>query len=408
MSKVCMKTLRLLLLSMCLLCATSVAQAQTQATNPTEAPCGLPPSGIIVTSEKYTLDGNCSQTGTLEIHTADTPSLTLEIDGQGHTISNGTGVKYGMSFLIVDEQGDETIFNLDNTPSPNVKVVIKNVTFDGNDLIFSRHRRQGENDDGTTWIYLGGTGSWISAEGTLEMENVTFTEGIGSWLRAEGSATLTNVLFEDSKTWSYGLSATVRGNLQVTPTGKVTLNNAVFRDIERTVIAVEKGGSVTTTGCLSFVRTFMYNVHHSGRSSTMGTWTDRSSGPCGVRTIGNGGQAVVAHSPPLLDCNLPADAVIGEDTTFDLDEDCVCLKRFIVATGVTVYDQRQRPSHRRLRRHPVLRTRLTSSWRLILHRRKCSPDHQQCQHPWHPDQKLWRRPDSGPFDDRGHFTDADT
>lgn len=339
MSQISMKVLRLLLLSLCLTCMAPVARAQ--ASNPDEADCGLPASGTIVATVIYDLDENCSQTGTLEIRTADTPSVTLTINGHGHTISNGTDSDYGMNFLIVDDQGAGTIFNKDSTASPNVKVIIKNVTFDGNDLLFERHTRQGTRDDGTTWLYSGGIGSWISAEGTLEMENVTFTGGNGSWLRAEGTATLSNVLFEDSKTWSWGLSPTTKGSIHVTNTGRVTLNNAVFRDIRRTAIAVEKGGSLTTTGCLSFVRTFIHSVLHSGSNSVMGTWTDGSSGPCTGKNdpVGNGGSAVVAYSPTLLDCSvpgLPKDAVIGQDTVFTLKSDCVCLKRFIVASGVIV------------------------------------------------------------------------
>ena len=329
-----MKVLRLLLLSLCLTCMAPVARAQ--ATNPDEEDCGLPASGTIVASVTYDLDKNCSQTGTLEIRTADTPSVTLTINGNNKTISNGTDTDYGMNFLVVDEQGASTLFNKDSTASPNVKVIIKNVTFDGKDWLFRRHVRQGERDDGSTWLYRGGIGSWISAEGTLEMENVTFINGNGSWLRAEGTATLSNLLFEDSKTWSWGFSPTVQGSLYVTKTGSVTLNNAVFRDIRRTAIAVEKGGSLTTTGCLSFVRPFIHKVNHSGMNRNMGTWTDSSSGPCGERTIGNGGQAVETYSPELLDCGLPKDAVIGQDTVFTLNQDCVCLKRFIVATGVTV------------------------------------------------------------------------
>ncbi|MCY3946010.1 MAG: LysM peptidoglycan-binding domain-containing protein [Anaerolineaceae bacterium] len=336
MSQVSTNVLRLLLLSLCLTCMAPVARAQ--ASNPEQEDCELPSSGVIVASVTYTLDEDCTQTGTLEIRTADTPSVTLTINGNGHTISNGTETDYGMNFLVVDDQGASTLFNKDSTASPNVKVIIKNVTFDGKDWLFKRHVRQGEREDGTTWLYSGGIGSWISAEGTLEMENVTFTNGNGSWLRAEGTATLSNLLFEDSKTWSWGFSPTVQGSLYVTKTGSVTLNNAVFRDIRRTAIAVEKGGSLTTTGCLSFVRPFIHKVLHSGSNSVMGTWTDSSSGPCTGSNdpVGNGGSAVVTYSPELLDCGLPKDAVIGVDSVYTLNQDCVCLKRFIVATGVTV------------------------------------------------------------------------
>jgi len=303
----------------------------TPPTNPTPAACGLPASGTIVASVTYTLTANCTQTGTLEIKTAETPSVTLTINGGGHTISNGTGAKWGMSFLIVDDDGERTVYNVDTAPSPNVKVIIKNVTFDGNNLLFSRHRRLHE--DGH--LYLGGLGSWILAEGTLEMENVTFTQGNGIWLTVKGTASLTDVLFQNSRVWNWGISSSVKGGLHVTSTGSVTVHDAVFRDIARTLVVVEKGGSLKTTGCLSFVRAFTHKVHHSGLWGGFGTWSDSSTGPCSG-SIGNGGQAVVAHSLPLLDCGMPGDGTIGEDTVYTLTQDCVCVDTVSLSTGVEV------------------------------------------------------------------------
>ena len=172
-------------LSLLLLLPLLAAPVSAQSNPDVDPTCGLPKSGTIVESVTYTLTADCTQTGTLDIKTANTPSVTLTINGAGFTVSNGTGKNWGMSFLIVDDQGGDTIFNKDSTASPNVKVIIKNVTFDGKGWLFKRHIRQGERDDGTTWLYLGGAGSWISAEGTLEMENVTFTNGRDSWLRVE-------------------------------------------------------------------------------------------------------------------------------------------------------------------------------------------------------------------------------
>lgn len=302
--------------------------------NPDKAPCGLPASGTIVESFTYDLIADCSQTGTLEIRTVKTPSVELTINGHGHTISNGTGESRGMSFLIVDDDGEDTVYNLDNTPSPNVKVTIKNVTFDGNNLYFRRHKRLHE--DGH--YYYGGTGSWILAEGALEMENVTFTEGNDSWLTVKGTATLSNVLFENSRVWTWGISSTIRGGLHVTKTGRVTLKNAVFRDIARTVVVVEKGGSLKTTGCLSFVRTFTHNVHHSGLWSGLGTWSDSSTGSCvgKIDSIGNDDAVVVAYTQTMMDCGLPADGFIWQDAVYTLTQNCVCMNEATLAAGVQV------------------------------------------------------------------------
>ena len=120
-----------------------------------------------------------------------------------------------------------------------------------------------DEDGKIKWSHTG-IGSAISAEGTLEMENVTFTDGNGTWLRVEGTATLKNLLFEDNWVSNYGSGGTVKGVLYVTKTGSATLNNAVFRDTARVVVAIEKGGSLSTTGCLSFVRVWTHKVHHSG------------------------------------------------------------------------------------------------------------------------------------------------
>ncbi len=324
-----MQILRLLFL-LCLTCVAPVAQVQ--ATNPPYAPCGLPSSGIIVESVIYTLIADCSQTGTLQIKSAVTSTVELTINGAGFTISNGTGARNKMNFLVVGDKGALTVTNEDTAPSPNVQVNINNVTFDGKNLEFMRpFFRQ---PDGK--LRTSGIGSWILTDGPLTMENVTFTRGDGTWVRARGTATLTNVLFEDSKTWSQGFSPTVKGSLYVDSTGSVTLNNAVFRDIERTVISIAKGGRLSTTGCLSFIRVLTHYVHHSGLSRHSGTWTDGSSGRCGDITIGNGHRAVDDYSPGLLGCGLPADAVIGEDTVFTLNSDCVCLKKLTVAAGVKV------------------------------------------------------------------------
>ena len=144
------------------------------------------------------------------------------------------------------------------------------------------------------------------------------------------------MLFEDSKIANWGLSPTIKGILHVSKTGSATLNNAVFRDIETSVIAIEKGGRLTTTGCLSFIRVLTHKVHHSGLHSGLGTWSDSSSGACGDIDIGNNGKAVVTYSYTTLPCGLPKNAVIGENRVYTLTSDCVCFQRLVVGPGVTV------------------------------------------------------------------------
>ncbi len=328
----------LLMLLLSLFAASAHAQSATPVPtpipgNPNAAPCNLPAQGTITTSVKYTLKHDCTQTNYLEIRTANTPSVTLEIDGAGHTIYNSidpNDPNYGHHFLIVDELGVNTYYNTDTTPSPNVKVIIKNVTFDGGGRLFRKSACDYGNRSGFCW-----TGVGISTEGTLEMENVTFTGGSGKWLDIQGTATLTNVLFKDSRISTFALLETLQGVLHVTKTGSVTLNNAVFRDIEQSPIVIKKGGRATATGCLSFIRVMTHRAKHSGLHSELGTWTDSSTRACSGK-IGNDEDAVVPYSPAVLPCDLPAEAVIDEDSTYTLTQDCVCMKKFTVAPGVTV------------------------------------------------------------------------
>ncbi len=318
------------------------APAYTQSSNPTVAACGLPAEGTIVATVTYTLSANCTQTGTLEIKTAETTNnITLTINGSNKTISIGNDER--MNFLVADDQGVWTPFNNDDTASPNVKIIIKNVTFDGNGRSFASHRYHNfdedgnikRNEDGNIQWSETGIGSAISAEGTLEMENVTFTDGNGSWLRAEGTATLNNVLFEDSWVLNYGSGSTIKGALHVTKTGSATLQNAVFRDTARVVIAIEKGGSLSTTGCLSFIRVWTHKVHHSGIFGELGTWSDSSTGAC-TGAIGNGGQAVVAYTPSTMPCGLPSGGTIEGEVVYTLTQPCVCVNTVNIAAGANV------------------------------------------------------------------------
>ena len=296
-----------------------------------------PKKGIIVETVTYNLIADCTLTGPLEIKTSQTSSITLTINGGGRTISNtsflgNTGLYYLHSFLVVDDDGEETVQNVDNERSPDVKVVIKNVTFDGSDLRFRRPPRlQPDNV-----VRRSAIGAGILVDGALTMENVTFTRGGAMWVRVKGTASLKNVLFENSKIFNWGMSSTVKGVLHVGKTGSATLNNAVFRDIETSVIAIEKGGSLSASGCLSFTRVLTHKVHHSGLHSGLGSWSDSSSGACGDIEIGNKGKAVVAYSYTTLPCKLPKNAVISENTVYTLTQDCVCFQRLVVSPGVTV------------------------------------------------------------------------
>lgn len=304
--------------------------------NPTVDPtCRLPKQGVIVASVTYTLIANCEQTGTLEIKTANTPNITLTINGEGFTVSNEAGGAHGsrMNFLVVNEQGIDTIFNKDTTTSSGVRVVINDVTFDGKGHRFLRPC----NDRGGTSCIRDGTGHGIYVEGTLEMEDVTFTGGHGIWVRAMGTTTLTNVLFEDSWEENFGFRATVKGVLHVAKTGRVTLNNAVFRDVARVVVAIEKGGRLSTTGCLSFIRVWTHRVHHSGVYNGLGTLSDSSTGPCGdSMTIGNDDTVSEPYTLPLLDCNLPSSGTIEGTIVYTLSQDCVCMNTVNIAAGSNV------------------------------------------------------------------------
>ena len=322
-------------------CFATTAFAQTP-TNPTEANCGLPAQGVIVESVTYNLRGNCTQTGILEIKASETPSVHLTINGNGHTIfasdvyvrsALSKGWIRGMNFIVVDDNGYDTDQEFDNTRSPNVKVTIRDVTFDGNGLRFRGHPRRGINEDGTLqftengdpWYYHGSGGSGILAEGSLTLEDVTFTNAIGVWVRAKGAATLKNVLFEDSYISSFGFYPTIpAAALHVATSASATLNNAVFRDLQRTVVAVQAGGSLRATGCLSFIRVLTHKVHHSGLYSGMGTFSDSSTGPC-TGEIGNNGQAVVAYTLPEMPCGVPSSGTITGTHVYTLDQDCVCV-----------------------------------------------------------------------------------
>lgn len=322
----------LLVLILPIFAAPAFAQTPTNPPNP-ETGCGLPEQGgVIVADVTYNLTKNCTMTGWLEIKTSQTSSITLTINGNNKTISNGTGQSDYFAFLLVDDNGERTLQNVENGRSPNVKVIIKNVTFDGQDLLF---RRPWRTQSPPSFEARSAIGAGILVDGNLEMENVTFTRGNGIWVRAKGTASLTNVLFENSRVSSLGFGSTPKGVLLVDYTGSVTLNKAVFRDIHRTVVYIRKGGKLKTTGCLSFIRVVTHKVSHSGFSSDLGSWSDSSSGAC-TGEIGNGNQAVVAYTLPTLDCGLPSGGAIEGTVVYSLSQDCVCVNQITIAAGANV------------------------------------------------------------------------
>ena len=315
------------------------APAPAQASNPTPdhtcgLPKGLPGENTIVESVVYTLKADCTQTGFLQIRTAETPNVRLEINGNGKTIFNG-GSSYKFNFLAVDDAGhwgDQ--LDPDQSESADVQVIIKNVTFDGNNKPFEPHRTCPPDRD-CGWYGWPGYGAGILAEGSITLENVTFKNGNGIWLLPKGTATLTNVLFEDNFIYNIGASPITKGILTVPGTGKVTLHNAMFRDNERVSVVIWKGGALTTTGCLSFVRVLTHKVHHSGVNSRLGTWSeaDQPPGPCTGDKIGNGDPVADGYTLPMLDCGMPSGGAIEGTHVYSLKKDCVCVSGKVKITA---------------------------------------------------------------------------
>ena len=145
------------------------------------------------------------------------------------------------------------------------------------------------------------------------------------------------MLFKDSSITNFGFGPTVTGAaLHVASTGAATLNNAVFRHNERTVVSIEEGGKLSTTGCLRFIRVLTHKVHHSGLYSGMGTWSN-SAGTCkDDMDIGNGDKVKDAYSPPAMDCGLPSGGTIEGTVVYKLNQDCACMNIVNIAEGAHV------------------------------------------------------------------------
>ncbi|MCY4526470.1 MAG: hypothetical protein OXB89_07660 [Anaerolineaceae bacterium] len=283
-----------LLISLILLYA---GPADAQLTNPTAAPCGLPAAGRINLSATWTLNNDCDQTGLLEVTgpPGGDPGYTITINGEGHTIRLGAGA---WDFLSAQDT--------------RLTVNLNKVTIDGQ---FNRRS------------------SIVSVNGTLVAQDVTFTRGYtGIFVIGGQTTTLNNVLFENIISTGSGFGAN-GGALNVTGPG-ATLNNAVFRRVIHNGVVVHQGGTLRTTGCLAFYGSPAYDVIHSGVWSGAGAWNDSSTGPCSGE-IGNRGQAVLPP-PALMDCGLPAQALVDEDVTWTLRSDCAGVGHFFIGEGTRV------------------------------------------------------------------------
>ncbi|MDD9955761.1 MAG: LysM domain-containing protein [Anaerolineaceae bacterium] len=173
----------------------------------------------------------------------------------------------------------------------------------------------------------------MDVRGTLVAQDVTFTRGrTGIFVNGAASATLNNVLFEDIISRGNGFG--VNGLLNVYAGSNVTLNNAVFRKVFNNGVNVIQGGTLTTTGCLAFYGSPAYDVIHSEVWDGGGTWNDNSTGPCSGE-IGNKGQALLP-APALMDCGLPAGALVDEDVTWTLRSDCAGVGQFFIGEGTRV------------------------------------------------------------------------
>lgn len=295
--------MRCLLLILFSLLFAAPASAQT---------CGLPTSGTITADATYALTADCTQTGALEIPSSVTSAITLTINGNTHKISMGTGLSVPINFIV------------DNGGGLNHKIILNNVTFDGQSQAF------------TLDLLRGGIGTGILSRGTLTASKVTFTNGSGNFLQIVGTATLNDVLFLDNSVRNHGFSASLKGAaLHVSSTGIATLNKAVFRNNSLTNVVVEKGGSLSTTGCLTFSGNLTHNVIHSKLTSHAGTWIDKSEDePCSGN-VGNGGQSVYPSASPDP-CGMPKSGFIESNSVFTLKHDCVGLKIITLTEGVSV------------------------------------------------------------------------
>ncbi len=288
----CVQSTLALLIGVILLCA-GPAAAQN---NPTPADCGLPAAGTIVASATWTLGADCDQTGELlpTSPSVEEPGFTITINGAGHTIRLGAG---NWAFISSSDARHEINLN--------------NVTIDGQ---FNQRPLI------------------LSADGTLNAREVTFTQGHTGVLVMAGTLSLNDVLFDNNVSTGAGFGT--NGLLNVSANSSATLNDVVFRHNRLGGVVVYQGGTLTTTGCLGFSGNYAYNVVHSGVWSGGGVWNDSSTGPCSDG-IGNRGQAQLPP-PALLSCGMPQSGLIDSDATWTLRSDCEGVGSTRLAEGVHV------------------------------------------------------------------------
>lgn len=275
--------------------------AQSQATNPTVATCGLPASGTIVADVTYTLTADCTQTAQISIN----DGLAVTINGGGYEIDAATLSDVSPIIWAQD----------------SVTLSINNATLIGGGKRFPIR------------------GALHMGESALNLTNVTMQRWRALALRfRQGSrttGTLNSVLFEDG----IGLFNDNDGFgsvMDLANGAMVTATNIVVRDVNlgNAAFTVTYHSSLTLAGCLTMERIFPQNFHVDPAHN--GSMTDNSTGKCSG-TIGNGDSATkVAPEPTPTACGLPAQGFIGRSTTYNLNGTCVQTGPLYFPVGVNV------------------------------------------------------------------------
>ncbi len=253
----------------------------------TEA-CGLPAAGLLSEAVIYTLSANCKQTGQLQI----AAGANVTINGGGFAI-------------LAPLDGSTAIAALAGST-----LKLNQLTVDG----FDQDRP-----------------ALVSASGSFEATNVTFTRSRGGpALAAEAGAllNLSSVLFESNV--SSGADAGGSGSaLNVSSNAAATLDNAVFRDNlfgGAAVVIKKDAASVTANGCLGFAGNVPYNV--------TGEWSVNSDRSC-EGSIGNNHLATFP-APALLPCGIPGSGIIDQSGSYTLNADCEGFGLWLLSDGVSI------------------------------------------------------------------------
>ena len=277
----------------------TVVPAAAQATNPPLADCGLPAQGRIVQSVTYTLNANCTLTGTLEV--AADASITVTINGDDHSVTSGAG-----SFKLLSIRS--------TSPNPTIPTVnLNRVTFDSG--------QQGRNG------VIHGDAHFHANQATFRGvggEGAAVFFGIGG----NTSSTFTNTLFENNRVAAFGNHVSINSSaLLLYGSASATFNNVVLRANYRgaATILLRDTASLTATGCLSFIGNIPQNV--------TGNWTDNSSGPCSG-SIGNGGS--IDAPPTASACGLPLGGSLTANATYTLRADCALTSSLVISEGLSI------------------------------------------------------------------------